>query len=103
MTGLPRSAGMEELLQRLARAEIDFHSRRLVATPSWPWAIIWPREGGGGGVGAAASSRWQMFASQSKMAARAPGRALMCRLGRLCCLCLYLISQISRARDDNQP
>ena len=36
------------------------------------------REGGGGGVGAAASSRWQMLASQSKMAARAPGRALVC-------------------------
>ena len=47
------------------------------------WAIIWPREGGGGGVGAAASSRWQILASQSKMAARVPGRALVCRLGRL--------------------
>ena len=47
------------------------------------WAIIWPREGGGGSVGAAASSRWQILASQSKMAARALGRALMCRLGRL--------------------
>ena len=34
MTGLPRSAGMEELLQRLARAEIDFHSRRLEAPPA---------------------------------------------------------------------
>merc|ERR1711938_5923 len=41
------------------------------------WAIIWPREGGGGGVGAAASSRWQILASQSKIAARAPGRALV--------------------------
>jgi len=28
------SAGMEELLQRLARAEIDFHSRRLEAPPA---------------------------------------------------------------------
>ena len=34
MSGLPRSAGMEELLQRLARAEIDFHSRRLEAPPA---------------------------------------------------------------------
>ena len=48
------------------------------------WAIIWPREGGGGGVGAAASSRWQMLASQSKMAARAPGRALACLSSPAC-------------------
>ena len=35
-----------------------------------------PREGGGGGVGAAASSRLQILASRSaKMAARAPNRA----------------------------
>ena len=48
------------------------------------WAIIWPREGGGGGVGAAASSQWQMLASQSKMAARAPGRALACLSSPAC-------------------
>ena len=36
------------------------------------WALICHREGGGGGVGAAASSRLQRLASQSKMAARAP-------------------------------
>ena len=48
------------------------------------WAIICPREGGGGGVGAAASSRWQMLASQSKMAARAPGRALACLSNPAC-------------------
>ena len=52
------------------------------------WAIIWPREGGGGSVGAAASSRWQMLASQSKMAAHTPSRALVRRLGRVCCPCL---------------
>ena len=42
------------------------------------WAIICHREGGGGGVGAAASSRLQILASRSKMAARAPSRAPAC-------------------------
>ena len=41
-------------------------------------AIICHREGGRGGVGAAASSRLQILASQSKMAARAPVRAPAC-------------------------
>ena len=40
------------------------------------WAIICHREGGGGGVGAAASSRLQILASQSKMAAHTPNHAL---------------------------
>ena len=69
-------------LGRLCRRDVE------AGAHSSTWAIIWPREGGGGGVGAAASSRWQMLASQSKMAARAPGRALVRRLGRVCCPCL---------------
>ena len=48
------------------------------------WAIICHREGGGGGVGAAASSRLQILASQSKMAARAPIRAPACHSSPAC-------------------
>ena len=65
------------------------------------WAIICHREGGGGGVGAAASSRLQILASQSKMAARAPIHALMCRLGRLCCCVSVLARYRERATTTN--
>ena len=63
---------------RLCRRDVE------AGAHSSTWAIICPREGGGGGVGAAASSRWQMLASQSKMAARAPGRALACLSSPAC-------------------